>query len=145
MLKQQGITQAGDLYQIGVVLYEMLVGIPPYYNDNIKVLYSNIEKGKLKMPKYLSNEAKKFLLVSSHKFSYILYSVYCTRNQRSDQIYSRSRRMPFLQILIGASWLRERLSHHRDYQRKALWRWGKVSTQTRTPRRIQLAKRMKIW
>ncbi|CDW79366.1 protein kinase domain containing protein [Stylonychia lemnae] len=62
MLKQQGITSAGDVYQIGVVLYEMLVGMPPYYNDNIKVLYQNIEKGKLKIPKYLTNEAKKFLL-----------------------------------------------------------------------------------
>jgi hypothetical protein len=41
----------------------MLVGIPPYYNDNIKILYQNIEKGKLKIPKYLSNEAKKLLLV----------------------------------------------------------------------------------
>lgn len=39
MLKQQGVTQSGDVYQIGVVLYEMLVGIPPYYNENIKVLY----------------------------------------------------------------------------------------------------------
>jgi len=63
MLKQQGITAAGDVYQIGVVLYEMLVGIPPYYNDNIKILYQNIEKGKLKMPKYLTPEAKKFLTV----------------------------------------------------------------------------------
>jgi hypothetical protein len=42
----------------------MLVGIPPYYNDNIKVLYQNIEKGKLKIPKYLTTEAKKFLMVS---------------------------------------------------------------------------------
>jgi len=33
------VTQAGDVYQIGVVLYEMLVGIPPYYSDNIKMLY----------------------------------------------------------------------------------------------------------
>lgn len=64
MLKQEGITESGDVYQIGVVLYEMLVGIPPYYNDNIKVLYQNIEKGRLKMPKYLTNEAKKFLLVN---------------------------------------------------------------------------------
>jgi hypothetical protein len=46
-----------------VVLYEILVGIPPYYDDNIKILYHNIEKGKLKLPKYLSNEAKKFLIV----------------------------------------------------------------------------------
>jgi serine/threonine protein kinase len=63
MLKQQGVTTSGDVYQIGVVLYEMLVGMPPYYNDNIKVLYQNIEKGKLKVPKYLTTEAKKFLLV----------------------------------------------------------------------------------
>mmetsp|Transcript_20980 Transcript_20980/g.20095 ORF Transcript_20980/g.20095 Transcript_20980/m.20095 type:complete len:109 (+) Transcript_20980:173-499(+) len=40
----------------------MLVGLPPYYNNNIKVLYQNIQKGKLNIPKYLSPEAKKFLL-----------------------------------------------------------------------------------
>jgi len=62
MLKKEGVTKAGDVYQVGVVLYEMLVGIPPYYNDNIKILYQNIEKGKLKIPKYLSPEAKKCLL-----------------------------------------------------------------------------------
>jgi serine/threonine protein kinase len=39
----------------------MMVGIPPFYNDNMKVLYENIEKGKLKLPKYLSNEAKKVI------------------------------------------------------------------------------------
>lgn len=61
MLKKQGVSKSGDVYQIGVVLYEMLVGIPPFYNDNMKILYENIEKGKLKLPKYLSNEAKKCL------------------------------------------------------------------------------------
>lgn len=67
MLKKEGVTKAGDVYQVGVVLYEMLVGIPPYYNDNIKVLYQNIEKGKLKIPKYLSTEAKKCLLKMLHR------------------------------------------------------------------------------
>ena len=67
MLKKEGVTKAGDVYQVGVVLYEMLVGIPPYYNDNIKVLYQNIEKGKLKIPKYLSSEAKKCLLKMLHR------------------------------------------------------------------------------
>ena len=62
MLKKEGVTKAGDVYQVGVVLYEMLVGIPPYYNDNIKILYQNIEKGKLKIPNYLSKEASKCLL-----------------------------------------------------------------------------------
>ena len=36
----------------------MLVGIPPFYHDNMKVLYENIQKGKLKLPKYLSNDSK---------------------------------------------------------------------------------------
>jgi serum/glucocorticoid-regulated kinase 2 len=50
-----------------VVLYEMLVGIPPFYNDNMKILFENIEKGKLKLPKYLSSEAKKCLMKMLHK------------------------------------------------------------------------------
>jgi len=44
-----------------------MVGIPPYYNDNIKILYQNIEKGKLKIPKYFSSEAKKILLKMLHR------------------------------------------------------------------------------
>jgi hypothetical protein len=43
------------------LIYELLAGIPPFYNDNMKILYENIEKGKLKLPKYLSSEAKKVL------------------------------------------------------------------------------------
>jgi serine/threonine protein kinase len=57
MLKKAGVSESGDVYQIGVVLYEMLVGIPPYYNDNIQVLYENITKGKLKIPGYLSKKS----------------------------------------------------------------------------------------
>lgn len=45
----------------------MLVGIPPFYNDNITVLYANIQKGKLKVPKYLSKPAKHILLKMLHK------------------------------------------------------------------------------
>jgi len=59
MIQKKGVSKSGDVYQVGVVLYEMMVGIPPFYNDNMKVLYENIEKGRLKLPKYLSNEAKK--------------------------------------------------------------------------------------
>lgn len=62
MLMKKGVKKSGDVYQVGVVLYEMLVGIPPFYHDNMKVLYENIEKGKLKLPKYLSNDARKVLL-----------------------------------------------------------------------------------
>lgn len=67
MLKKQGVSKSGDVYQIGVVLYEMMVGIPPFYNDNMKVLYENIEKGKLTLPKYLSKEARKVVQKMLHK------------------------------------------------------------------------------
>ena len=34
MLKRQGHGKAIDWYLLGVLLYEMLVGIPPYYSNN---------------------------------------------------------------------------------------------------------------
>ena len=62
MLSRAGVSESGDVYQIGVVLYEMLVGIPPYYNENIQKLYENISKGKLKIPKYLSKQSRNVLV-----------------------------------------------------------------------------------
>lgn len=67
MLMKSGVSASGDVYQIGVVLYEMLVGIPPFYNDNINILYKNISQGKLKIPNYLSKTAKNILLKMLHK------------------------------------------------------------------------------
>mmetsp|Transcript_32968 Transcript_32968/g.40788 ORF Transcript_32968/g.40788 Transcript_32968/m.40788 type:complete len:242 (+) Transcript_32968:2255-2980(+) len=61
MLNKAGVSASGDVYQIGVVLYEMLVGIPPFYNDNINILYKNISQGKLKIPNYLSKGSKNIL------------------------------------------------------------------------------------
>jgi hypothetical protein len=42
----------------------MLIGIPPYYNEDVMKLYENISKGKLKIPNYISKNAKSILLVS---------------------------------------------------------------------------------
>lgn len=61
MLNKAGVSASGDVYQIGVVLYEMLVGIPPFYNDNINILYKNISQGKLKIPSYISKGSNAIL------------------------------------------------------------------------------------
>ena len=42
---------------MGAVLYELLVGLPPYYTENIEVLYYNIKLAKLKIPANVSAEA----------------------------------------------------------------------------------------
>ena len=47
MLKRSGHGKAVDWYLLGVVMYELLVGIPPYYANNREELFNNIEKASL--------------------------------------------------------------------------------------------------
>lgn len=61
MLKKQGHGKAVDWYLLGVVMYEMLVGIPPYYANSREQLFHNIENGILKIPNSISEEAKSLL------------------------------------------------------------------------------------
>ena len=58
MVKRKGHGKSVDWYLLGVLLYEMLIGIPPYYNNNREVLFKNIVKAPLKIPGFLSEEAK---------------------------------------------------------------------------------------
>jgi len=67
MLKNKGVGKAADIYGIGTVLYEMLVGESPYYSDDIPELYERINKAKLDIPKNLSPEARNLLTKMLHK------------------------------------------------------------------------------
>lgn len=42
MLKRQGHGKSVDWYLLGVVMYELLVGLPPYYSDDREELFHNI-------------------------------------------------------------------------------------------------------
>ena len=61
MLKRCGHGKAVDWYLLGVVMYEMLVGMPPYYANDRDELFNNIQKGSLKIPSYISNEGKNLM------------------------------------------------------------------------------------
>jgi len=47
-----------DWYLLGVILYELVVGIPPYYSNNRDELFENIRCGTLKIPKNMTEETR---------------------------------------------------------------------------------------
>jgi serine/threonine protein kinase len=61
MLRRTGHNRTVDWYLLGVLIYEMLVGIPPYFSSNRDELFQNIQKAQLKLPKILSEEAKNLI------------------------------------------------------------------------------------
>jgi len=61
MLSRSGHDRSVDWYLLGVMLYEMLVGIPPYFSTNRDELFDNIQRAPLKLPKVLSEEAKSLI------------------------------------------------------------------------------------
>ena len=58
MLNRKGHGKAVDWYLLGVVFFEMLVGIPPFFSNNQEQIFNNINKAELILPNYISKNAK---------------------------------------------------------------------------------------
>ena len=67
MLRRAGHNRSVDWYLLGVVLYELIVGTPPYYSNNRDQLFNNIQRGKLVLPKTMSEEAKSLIKALLHR------------------------------------------------------------------------------
>lgn len=50
MLNKSGHTRSIDWYMLGALIYEMLVGVPPYFDTDKAKLFENIKSGPLKLP-----------------------------------------------------------------------------------------------
>jgi len=57
----QGHGRAVDLWTLGVLTYEMIASIPPFYSNNPTETYRKIIKGRPKYPSFFSNETKKLI------------------------------------------------------------------------------------
>jgi len=73
VLLRKGHGKSVDWYLLGVAMYEMLFGIPPYYTNKSKeALFNNIKYGKLKFPKKCSDEAKNLMIKVNSCFQKLL-------------------------------------------------------------------------
>ncbi|XP_073719672.1 cAMP-dependent protein kinase catalytic subunit PRKX [Misgurnus anguillicaudatus] len=67
VIQSKGHGQAVDWWALGVLIFEMLAGYPPFFDDNPFSIYQKILAGKLEFPRhldfYVKDLIKKFLVV----------------------------------------------------------------------------------
>lgn len=62
LLLGQGYTKTVDWWTLGVLLYEMLTGLPPFYDENTNEMYRKILQDPLQFPADIDRDAKSLLI-----------------------------------------------------------------------------------
>jgi serine/threonine protein kinase len=58
ILKGTGHNKAVDWWSLGILLYEMLTGLPPFYNENVNEMYELILHAPLTFPDHVPSDAR---------------------------------------------------------------------------------------
>jgi len=62
IITSAGHTHAVDWWSLGVVIFEMLCGYPPFFDDNPYHIYTKIMERKLRYPRHFDVKARQLLL-----------------------------------------------------------------------------------
>jgi serum/glucocorticoid-regulated kinase 2 len=57
-----GHDKAVDWWSLGILLYELTVGIPPFYAQNVNEMYTKIQTGVLRFPPFVSDDCKALIV-----------------------------------------------------------------------------------
>nr|BAK00435.1 predicted protein [Hordeum vulgare subsp. vulgare] len=57
-----GHGMAVDWWSLGILLYELTVGIPPFYSQNVNEMYNKIQHGVLRFPPFLTEDCKALII-----------------------------------------------------------------------------------
>jgi serine/threonine protein kinase len=58
MLMGRPYTRSVDWWSLGIVVYEMLFGLTPFYNENANVMYRSVVYGEVNFPAFVSSDAR---------------------------------------------------------------------------------------
>lgn len=82
VLDRQGHGHAVDWWNLGMVTFEMLTGLPPWYTTDKQKLFDRLRNAPLKFPFYVSKSAASFIYVSRYTVP-IIFLVVTTDGHRA--------------------------------------------------------------
>ena len=62
IIQSKGHSKGVDYWALGILLFEMIAGYPPFYDENPFGIYQKILNGRIDFPKFISDESTKSLI-----------------------------------------------------------------------------------